>query len=198
MTNNISLNDRGHDGKLAMSFIGTVARAYAKLSIQLHQAACLAFYRAAQYGDPDALNAFYGALRVNDQTALRVWVGQHATYIDLDNNEVRPWIKFTKDKGFALIKGREEFRKDMFTLDMDNEDGKQALLALKPFYDKNVKDKDALTLEALLTMLEKAADRVTKQAKEENIALPADILNLTTSIKNTTAKEKAALERIKE
>lgn len=194
---NITLGQRGHDGKLSMQFIGTVNRAYAKLSVQLHQAACLAFYRAAQYGDPDALNAFYGALRVNDQTALRVWVGQHSTYMDLENQEVRPWLKWSKDKGFALVKGKEEYRKDMFTIDSE-ETGKTMLLMLKPFYDKNVKDKDALTIEALITMLAKAAKNVKDKSTKENLKLPADVLNLVQSIENCTAKELEALARVKE
>lgn len=193
---NLTLGQRGHDGKLSMQFIGTVNRSYAKLSVQLHQAACLAFYRAAQYGDPDALNMFYGALRVNDQTALRVWVGQHCTYMDLENQEVRPWIKWSKEKGFAIINEREAYRKDMFTIDSE-ETGKTMLLMLKPFYDKNVKDKDALTIEALITMLAKAAKNVKDKSTKEKLQLPADVLNLVQSIENCTAKELAALERVK-
>lgn len=192
---NITLGQRGNDGKLAMAFIGTVNRAYSKLSVQLHQAACLAFYRLAQYGCPDAMNALYGNLRVNDQTALRVWVGQHATYIDLENSEVRPWVKWSKDKGFAVVKDREQFRKDMFTIDSE-ETGKTMLLLLKPFYDKNVKDKDALTIEALITMLAKAAKNVKDKSTKENLKLPADVVNLVQSIENCTAKELAALERV--
>lgn len=193
----ITLGQRGHDGKLAMSFITSANHAYTKMSVMLHQAACLAFYRAAQYGDPDALNAFYGALRVNDQTALRVWVGQHSTYMDLENQEVRPWLKWNKDKGFALVKGKEEYRKDMFTIDSE-ETGKTMLLMLKPFYDKNVKDKDALTIEALITMLAKAAKSVKDKSTKENLKLPADVLNLVQSIENTTSKELEALARVKE
>lgn len=193
----ITLGERALDGKLSLKFIASTITAYNKVAVQLHQAACLAFYRAAQFGDPDSLNAFYNGLRVNDQTALRVWIGKHATYVDLDNGEVRPWIKWSKDKGFAMIKGRQEHRQDVFTLDSE-EDGKQMLLALEPFFQKNVKDKDAIDLVALISMLKKTAERVEKKSKDENIPLPADILSLITSTKNATSKELEALERVKE
>jgi hypothetical protein len=193
----ITLGARGNDGKLSMAFISTVNKAYTKLSIQLHQAACVAFYRAAQFGDPDSLNAFHNNLRVNDQTALRVWVGQHSTYMDLEANEMRSWMKWNKEKGFHLVKGKEEFRKDLYTIDSE-EEGKDMLLMFKPFYDKNVKDKDAITLEVLITMLQKAAKSVSDKSKKEDVKLPADILNLVTSINNTTTKELEALNRIKE
>lgn len=192
---NITLGQRGHDGKLSMAFIGTVSRAYAKLSVQLHQAACLSFYRVAQYGDPDALNAFYNGLRVNDQTALRVWVGSHATFVDLTDSKVKPWLKWSKDKGFSVVKGTEPHRKDMFTIDSE-EDGKTMLLMLKPFYDKDVKEKDALTLEDLINMLKSASEKVSKKSKDENVPLPNDIVNLLKSIDNATTKELEALERV--
>jgi hypothetical protein len=191
----ITLGQMGHDGKKAMSFASSTVKAYAKVAIQLHQAACLTFYRAAQYGDCDSLNLFFAGLRVNDATALRVWIGTHSTFVDLENNDVRPWIKWNKEKGFAIIKGTEAHRKDMFTIDVE-EAGKTMLLALKPFYDKNVKDKDALTLEDILNMLAAAAKNATKKADADGVVLSADVLNLVTSIKNCTAKELAAIERI--
>jgi hypothetical protein len=85
----------------------------------------------------------------------------------------------------------------MFTVG-ETVEGKTDLLTLKAFYEKNVKDKDAITLEALLTMLGKAAERVTKQAGEEGIQLDADTLNLTTSIKNLTGKKLAEIKAITE
>jgi hypothetical protein len=199
----ITLGQMGHDGKKAMAFASSTVKAYAKLAIQLHQAACLTFYRAAQYGDCDSLNLFYSGLRVNDQTALRVWIGKHATYTDIANAEQRPWMKWNEKDGFHVIgmkKGgvnTEPFRKDMFTIDTE-EAGKQMLLALDPFYNNNVKDKSAITLEALLIVLQKAAENVTNKSKKENVSLPADVLSLVSSIKNCTAKELAAIERIAE
>jgi hypothetical protein len=191
----ITLGQMGHDGKKAMSFASSTVRAYSKLAIQLHQAACLTFFRAAQYGDCDSLNLFYSGLRVNDQTALRVWVGQNCTYVDLDNGDVRPWLKFKKDKGFVIVNGAEAHRKDMFTIDEEVE-GKTMLLGLKPFYDKDVKTASAVTLEELIKMLAKAAKTVTKKSKEENVPLPNDVVNLVKSIDNLTAKELAAIAAV--
>ena len=193
----LTIGQIGHDGKSAMAFASTTIKAYTKLAIQLHQAACITFFRAAQYGDCDSLNLFYAGMRVNDQTALRVWIGQHSSFMDLDNSTVRNWIKWSKEKGFTIVKGTEAYRKDMFTID-EQEAGKTMLLALKPFYDKDVKDKDALTLEDILKMLAKAADSAEKKSKNEGVALSADVNNLITSIKNCTAKELAAIERITE
>ena len=191
----LTIGQIGHDGKSAMAFASSTVKAYAKVAIQLHQAACITFFRAAEYGDCDSLNLFFAGLRVNDQTALRVWIGQHATYLDLSDNGVKPWIKWGKEKGFTIVKGTEAHRKGMFTVD-EQVEGKTMLIGLKPFYDKNVKDKDALTLEDILNMLAKAAKSAEKKSKDDNVPLPADVLQLVTSIKNCTAKELAAIERI--
>lgn len=194
MANEITISARGNDRKLSLAFIRSTNKAYAKMSTMLHQAACLAFFRAAQYGDVDSLNEMYRGMRVNDQSALRVWVAEHASFVDLENGEVRHWIKFSKD-AFAIVKGREEHRKDMFTL--ENEEGeKQPLLSLKPFYDKDVKSKDALTLDVLIKTLAKSAKSVKDKSEKENIKLPADILSLVKSIENTTTKELEALSRV--
>lgn len=199
MTKNIGLTigQIGLDGKASMAFASSTVKAYGKLAIQLHQAACITFYRAAQYGDCDALNLFYAGMRVNDQTALRVWIGAHSSFVDLENSSVRNWIKWTKEKGFTIVKGTEAHRKDMFTID-EEAAGKEMLLALKPFYDKDVKERDALTLEDILKMLAKAADNATKKADTDGVVLSADVSNLITSIKNCTSKELAAIERIAE
>lgn len=191
----VTIGQMGHDGKKAMAFASSTVKAYNKLAIQLHQAACLTFYRAAQYGDCDSLNLFYAGLRVNDATALRVWIGTHSSFVDLENSSVRNWIKWTKDKGFTVVRGTLEHREDMFTID-EEEAGKTMLLALKPFYDKDVKEKDALTLEDILNMLAAAAKNAEKKAEKDGVALNADVSSLITSIKNCTAKELAAIERI--
>lgn len=195
MTTGITLGAMGHDGKKAMTFAAQTVKAYGKLAIQLHQAACLTFYRAAQYGDCDSLNVFYAGIRVNDQTALRVWIGQHATFVDIANGDVKPWMKWSKEKGFTIVKGTEPHRKDMFTIDEEVE-GKTMLLSLKPFYDKDIKDPKAFTLEDILNMLGKAAKQAAKKAKDENIPLSADVNNLITSVNNLTTKELAALAAV--
>lgn len=186
------------DNKDALgALVVSTIKSYKALAITLHQTACATFWHTAQHGECHALNEFYNGLRVNDQTALRVWIGAHATYIDLADAKVKPWIKFSVKEGFSVIKGTQDMRKGMFLVE-DVAEGKTTLITLKPFFEKNIKDKDALTLEELIKMLAKAADSVTKKAGDEGIALPADILTLTQSMKNTTAKELAAIERIKE
>lgn len=190
-----TLTEIASDSKSLVSFVKGTLSAYNKVAKSLHETACASLFHVAQGNDPLPLNQFYNGLRVNDRTALRVWLGTHSTYVDLSDGTVKPWLRYTEKGGFALVKGCESHRKDMFTLG-EHVEGKTDLIGLKPFYEKNVKDKDAITLEALIAMLAKAAERVTKQANDEGINLPADVLTLTTSIKNTTTKELEALARV--
>lgn len=192
-----TLTQIAHDGKSLNKLVTTTINSYTKVAKQLHATACAVFFHAAQYGDATALNTFHKGLRVNDKTALRVWIGLHSSFVDLENGSTRNWIKYSEKEGFRIVKGTESFRKDMFSVEEENGE-KTILINLAPFYEKNVKDKDAITLEALLAMLGKAAERVTKQANNEGIKLPADVLTLTTSIKNTVTKEQEALARVKE
>lgn len=193
----LTIGQMGHDGKAAMAFASTTVKAYAKLAIQLHQAACLTFYRAAQYGDCDSLNLFFAGLRVNDATALRVWVGQHSSYVDLANGEVKNWIKWSAKDGFKIVNGLEAFRKDMFTID-EQVEGKTMLLGLKPFYDKNVKDKDAITLEELAAMFSAVAKRVKSKAESEGLTMPVELANLVNTVDREAAAITANLKRITE
>lgn len=185
-----------NDAKALGKLVNTTINSYTKLGVKLHETACALFYHVAQGNDPKPLNDFYNGLRVNDQTALRVWFGQHASFVDLDNMQQRQWIAFSEKTGFRLVKGVEAHRKDLFAL--EDEENKTNLLKLKPFFEKNVKDKDAITLEQLLGMLKKAAEGVEKKSKSEGIALSADVIQLIASTKNTVAKEEEALARIKE
>jgi hypothetical protein len=195
MSKGLTLGQIGANGKSVMSFAASTIRAYSKLSVQLHQAACLTFYQAAQYGNCDALNVFYAGLRVNDATALRVWIGSHSSYINLDDGSVKNWIKWNSKDGFSMVKGVEQFRKDMFTVDEETA-GRTMLLALKPFYDKDIKDPKAFTLEELLTMLAGAGKRAAKKATDEGIELPASVTALINEIDRETSTELAALKRV--
>lgn len=193
----LTLAQIANDAKATSSFVTTTINAYKKVAVSLHQAACIVFWHVAEGNDPKPLNDFYNGLRVNDQTALRVWFGQHTAFVDLANNTTRNWIKFSDKDKFTLVKGCEAHRKDMFTVG-EVVEGRQDLLALKPFYEKNVKDKDAITLEALMNMLLKAAEGVTKKAGDEGIALDADTINITTSVKNFASKRIAELKAVAE
>jgi hypothetical protein len=193
----LTLAEIANDSIALGKLVTTTITAYTKVAKSLHETACALLYHVAQGNDPSVLNRFYEGLRVNDRTALRVWFGQHTSFVDLNSNSTRNWIKWSEKKGFELVKGCEAYRKDMFLV-TDHAEGKTTLIDLKPFYEKDVKDKDALTLETLVKMLQKAAEQVEKKSKNEGIALPADILTLLPSIKNVAAKELAAIERIAE
>lgn len=183
------------NGKSLNKLVGSTIASYMKLSVKLHETACAVFLHAAEHGECSALNRFYDGLRVNDKTALRVWFGEHASFVDLANNEVRHWIKWKEKGGFFVVKGTADHRVGKFTIG-EQVEGVDDCLLWKPFFEKDVKDKANITLEELIKMLAKAADSVTKKADSEGIPLPADVLTLTTSIKNTTAKELAAIARI--
>lgn len=193
----LSLNDISVNAGALNKFVGDTIKAYKAVGVSLHQAACMLFVHVAEGNDPGVLNQFYNGLRVNDQTALRVWFGQHASYIDLSNMESRNWIKFSTKEGFSLVKGTHEHRAGKYTVEaIEGDNTKTVMIGVSPFYEKNVKDKDALTVDELVKMLAAAANRVTKKAKDENIQLPADILKLTTEMTSVTAKVGAELARI--
>lgn len=193
----LTLAQIANDSKALNTLVkGTIA-SYTKVATALHNTACAVFFHVAQGNDPKPLNDFYNGLRVNDRTALRVWFGKHSSYLDLENGEMKNWIRWTEKEGFTLVKGKEIHRKDMFTVG-ETVEGRQDLLKLSPFYEKDIKTKDAITLEALYAMLGKAAERMTKQADEEGLKLDADTLNLTTSIKNLTSKRIAELKVVTE
>lgn len=195
MTKEINLNDIASNGKTLVAFVSSTIAKYNVVAIALHQTACMVLHHVAEGHDPLPLNLFYNGLRVNDKTALRVWLGEHASYVDAANDTVRPWLSYTEAKGFAVIKGKEAHRKDKYTIDTQ-EEGKTMLLATKPFYEKNVKLPSAITLEALVAMLAQAAEKVEKQSEKEGIALPASIANLVKSTKNAANFELAALQRV--
>lgn len=184
-----------HSAAHLTKMVNSTVLSYKKLATKLHEAAGATFLHAAEYGNCQPLNKFYEGLRVNDQTALRVWLGEHASFVDIANSETRHWLKFKEKGGFYIVKGTEAHRKDMFVIG-EQVEGRDDVLSWKPFFEKDVKAKDSITLEDLIKMLGKAAESVTKKAGDEGIALPADILLLTTSIKNTTGKELEALARI--
>lgn len=191
----LTIGQIGLEGKTAMAFAASTVKAYAKLAIQLHQAACITFFRAAEYGDCDSLNLFFAGLRVNDQTALRVWIGQHSSYVNLDNQEVKNWIKWNAKDGFKIVNGVEAHRKGMFTID-EQVEGKTMLIGLKPFYDKNVKDKDAITLEELAAMFSAVAKRVKSKAESEGLTMPVELANLVNTVDREAAAITANLKRV--
>ena len=164
------------DKKALISFVDETITAYKTVAVALHQAACMTIYHAAEYRECSFLNAFYNGLRVNDQTALRVWVGKNFLVPVEGTEKPTSWINYSKDKGFHIRKGVKS--EGLYELD--------TLLVLDPFYNKNVKEKDAITLEAILAMLHKAAERADKQADDEGINLPDQLKTLLKDVKHVT------------
>jgi hypothetical protein len=192
----ISLTEIANNAKALNKFVGSTIAGYKAVGVALHQSACAVLFHTAEHGDVFALNNLYQGLRVNDQTALRVWLGKHTSYVDLANGETRNWLKFSAKDGFSVVKGTAEHRNGIFIME-GKADGKTTLIDLAPFFDKDVKTKDAFTLEELLKMLGKAAERAENKAKAEGINLSADVLNIIQSTKNTTTKELADIARVK-
>lgn len=150
------------------SFIKNTIKSYQTVGFKLHAAACMAFYHAAEHGDPVYLNQLYAGLRVNDQTALRVWSGKHAT-VDLNEDvesdaNMYTWLGFKKDSGFFVKQGSENARKGRYS--------GEGLMALDSFLTKDVRDKDSLTLEALLGMIAQVEKRMAKKAETEGLDFP--------------------------
>ena len=184
--NDVNLNEIANNGKALNAYTTATIKAYGNLAVRLHTTACMVVFHALQYREASALNTFIKGLRVNDATALRVWIGKHTLVPgETDRNpnaDPRTLIGHSKDKGFYVRKGMKS--EDAWTL--------EDLLALDPFYNKNVQDKDAMTLDKLLAMLSKAAKNVGDKADENEINLPPAIAELVKTISTTVDKVKAA------
>jgi len=192
----INLFEVANNGKALKRYVNGTLEKYNNAFIALHNSACMTVFHAAQYGECSHLNAFYNGLKVNDQTALRVWIASHFTLPVESEEKPLIWLSFKASEnpngqvtnkktgkaivGFFVVKGTEPKRKDAYVLD--------ELLAGPKFFDKNVKDPDATDLTVLLTMLASVAKRVDNKADKEGIQLPADIANLIRVIEEKTAK----------
>lgn len=185
MTN---FKDIATNGKKLNTFVNSTIRSYNSVATKLHHAACMTLFHIAQYGEGHALNTFYNGLRKNDQTALRLWIGKHTQYVDLDDDgKTKNWIAFTAKDGFRVVKGKEQYRKDVYDLD--------DLIALDPFYNKDVRDPKAFDLAAAITMLKKAVDNVNSKSEKNNVALPESITRLLKDASTIVAEEAAKLEK---
>lgn len=175
------------DNKALTGYIAETVRGYKSLAVQLHTSAAMALFHALQFREASAMNALYHGLRVNDQTALRLWVGRLTlTPGNTERNatdKAASLIGYTKDKGFFVRKGLKS--EDAWALD--------DLLAAEPFFNKNVQDRDALTLDKLLTLLGRAASNAETKADENDIVLPDEVKKLIGDITSVTTKAKARI-----
>lgn len=183
-----NFKDIATNGKKLNTFVNSTIRSYNSVATKLHHAACMTLFHIAQYGEGHALNTFYNGLRKNDQTALRLWIGKHTQYVDLDDDgKTKNWIAFTAKDGFRVVKGKEQYRKDVYDLD--------DLIALDAFYNKDVRDPKAFDLAAAITMLKKAVDNVNSKSEKNNVALPESIARLLKDASTIVAEEAAKLEK---
>lgn len=179
-------------GKLLKSFTNATIRAMAKLDNRKHQNAVMVVYHAAQFGECFALNALYNAFKVNDQSAFKRWIVDNFSYTEEGSETPLFWLDHTSKKGpdgkpigWRVIKGREAHRKDVYDFDK--------LMSLAPFYAIDLSKPKNWDLNALLEVIIKASDTVTKKANKEGIKLPA---GFATALEE--AKKQAVLNHIEE
>lgn len=192
----VNLFDVANNGKALKRYVNGTLEKYNNAFVALHNAACMTVFHAAQFGECSHLNAFYNGLKVNDQTALRVWIAANFTLPVEGEEKPLIWLSFKASEnpnglvenkktgkkivGFFVVKGTKDHREDAYVLD--------ELLAGPKFFDKSVKDPDAIDLTTLLSMLASAGKRINSKADKEGIQLPTDITNLLTTIEEKTAK----------
>jgi len=178
------------DNKKLGAFIASTIVKYNTMAVVLHQAACMTLFHVAEFGECHALNKFYRGLRVNDQTALRVWFGKHATYADGDVEKA--WIAFSlKSKedglpGFSMIKGKQAMAKDHYSL--GEAKGKIDLLSLPSFQAQDVRTPAAMTYEKLLAIVVKAVTKMDAESDKTGIAIPADVKDKATALMAAATK----------
>lgn len=184
-----SLKETAISGKLLKAFTTHTIAAMTKLDARKHQNVVMAVFHAAEYGECSAINRLFDAFKVNDQSAFKKWIRNNFTNPD-DSEE--DWIGYSSKKGkagnvigFHVIEGREKKRKGVYDFD--------ALMALEPFYTINLTEPKVWDLNALLEVVIKAADTVTKKSDKEGIALPAGFIEALND-----AKKQAVLHHIDE
>lgn len=174
-----NLNAIANDKEALKGYVAETILAYGALANRLHFTASMVVFHALQHREASYLNSFAKGLRVNDLTGLKLWIAKHTlTPGESERNpgdKAATMIGYSKDKGFFVRKGIKS--EDAFSLD--------GLIALDPFYNKNVQDKDALTLAKLLEMLAKSAKRVGSGAEDNDIDLPPAIKELLGTITKT-------------
>ena len=162
------------DSKLIKRFTTDTIAMLGRLDARKHNNAVMTVYHAAQFGECYNLNRFFQALKVNDQTALKAWIV--ANFSGEVDGETKHWLMFTNKKnkvgeviGFYVVKDTSDVRVNRYDFDQ--------LLELDPFYNKDVSTSKTWDLNALLDMVVKAHDTITKKAEKENIDLPVDFLS---------------------
>jgi hypothetical protein len=182
------LNLIANDKALLKRFTKETVNLIQKVDIRKHEAACMTFFHAAQYGECHNLNILFNGLAVNDKTALKAWIAKHSEYAD-DNGKPKHWIMFDGKKdeagnipGWRIVKGTEAKRKDVIILD--------ELLNGERFFDKDVRPPKNWDLNAILDTLIKAADTAENKSDKNNVSIPLNIMALVQSLKVEAANAK--------
>lgn len=170
----INLKVTALNSKLLRRFVGDTVKMLQRVDMRKHQTAVMTVFHAAQFGEASQLNVFASNLKVNDVTALKAWIVKNFSG-EVDGKPVH-WLSYTnkKDKqgnviGFHVLKDTKDYRVDRYDFD--------ALMLLDPFYNVDVSQPKDWNLNALLEVLIKAHDTITKKADKEGIELPAEFVS---------------------
>lgn len=193
----INLNDVANNGKSLGKFVAATIKNYNNVAVQLHQAACMTLFHVAQFGECHALNEFHNGLRKNDARALRIWLGKLTQYIDLDSGSTKNWLTYSEKEGFRVVKGKEAFRKDMFTV-TDEVEGKTCLITLTPFHENDNNKNSEFDLSTLVNVLVKAADKAEKGSEKNDIQMPDWVKEIISQVKTKAPAELDNIKRAKE
>ena len=170
----MNILDTAINAKLLKRFTTETIAMLTRVDLRKHQTAVMTVFHAAQFGECYNLNRFFQALKVNDQTALKAWIV--ANFSGEVDGEIKHWLMHTNKKnaegnviGWYVVKNTSDMRVNRYDFDQ--------LLELDPFYNKDVSTPKVWDLNALLDMVVKAHDTITKKADKEGIALPVDFLS---------------------
>jgi hypothetical protein len=147
---------------------------YAKVGDRLHTAAAYALHQAATFGQTGPMNDLFKGLRENDRTALRMWIGAHATYVQVSDDpekddKIVAFVRYMKDDGFKMLKGADRhIVKADFTL--------ENTLNLPSFLDEKIqKEGKAISLEDLLKLAAGFKKNFEKRAESKEVDVPNDL-----------------------
>ncbi len=169
---------------------------YDSVGQRLHVLAAYSLHHAATHSDPRKLTDFFNILRINDQDALRIWIGEYAKCVDPSDIDeetgeprVKPFLRYSTATGFTFIKGSKPVVAD-FTL--------ENMLGTTPFMSLQTKNSGARQLgwEEILAYLLKVKPQVEKKAEKAGLAMPDEFVgllqNLESSVKTFDAHRIAA------
>ena len=171
----LELLDLVSDGKKIHNFVTNTLKGYVTNRHRLHVAACAVVYHAMEHGDIRLMNTFFTGLLGKDRDAFRIWAGYVTTIIlrnEEDGKETKtPTISFSKDNGFSVRKGTENYRKGAFDI-RELVNGEPFFIFAKP---KPEKDDEALLFLDWLKGLKSSISKQMKKAEGADFNVPVDL-----------------------